>query len=425
MARAFQAPAAREAVSDRPPPRRGGGFDLSPNGMLGLQRTAGNAATTRMLQRLVNEAAVRAEAERLWMRKGKPDQTAQQSTADWDLATRNVGETEAEARRLWEAKGSPAQSDVDQQRDWAAAAHTVRQRRLAEDAWRAKGAPQNQGAAGEAADWALAGTQLGIEEAWEQCNPDVLLPGETAAMVPLRVQAAKNALVAAGFLLNMVEALLGYDHARSPRPFTTVAAEDAYGLGGHIQAKHVRAAANSADDERRKQAMRVATHQAAYGGACPGKAGSFASVADANATIGAALKALWSQNGGWGAPDGWRNKLARGQGFQGALSVPVTINGFVQEKNPHNNQKYPEAQRPWYLGGAAVGGRALYPGDPLLAGGPPGPAAPVGLALDHANPLTVNVVPTQVTIRVVLVPNPAPAAAGAAKGWYVNSAWPQ
>mgnify|MGYP006173719899 CR=1 FL=1 len=39
----------------------------------------------------------------------------------------------------------------------------------------------------------------------------------------------------------MVDALLRYDHGRTPRPFAGVVNEDGLGLGGHIVAKHVRA----------------------------------------------------------------------------------------------------------------------------------------------------------------------------------------
>ena len=379
-----------------------------------------------VLQRLVSHEQIAAEARRLWKRKGSLDQTDQEQQADWQLAIQNTNEMEAEARRLWQAKNVGDQSLVEQQRDWAAATHTVRQRRLAEAIWQAKNSPPNQSAADAAADWALAGTQLAIEELWEQCDPTVRLPGEADHEVAARVAtAAANLKATPGFNAGMVDALLLYDHGRTPRPFVSVVNEDGLGLGGHIVAKHVRAVGATDDDERRKQAMRVVTHQPAYGGFCPGKAGSFADVAAADAAIGAALKILWRQNGGWGAPDGWRNKLARGEnalihgfwGFQGSIAVPGPIQGYVQEKNPHvNNQPVPLAQRPAYLADpAAVGDRPLFPGDPT-----PFPANKngVNIVVQPANPLTLNVVPTQITIRV----NASPALA--AMGWYVNSAWP-
>jgi hypothetical protein len=380
----------------------------------------------RTLQRLVSHEQVGAEARRLWKRKGSPDQTEDEQRADWELAIRNTNETEAEARRLWQEKGGHDQSDVEQQRDWQAAHRTVRQRRLAEDIWVAKGQPQNQSAVDAAADWALAAQQLEIEELWDHCDPTIRLPGEADHEVAGRVTAATNALKAKpGFQATMVDALLTHDHGRTPRPFVSVVGEDALGLGGHIVAKHVRAIGLSDDDERRKQAMRVVTHLPLYGGFCPGKAGSFADVASADAAIGGALKILWRQNGGWGAPDGWRNKLARGQnalvagfwGFQGNIAVPGPIAGFVQEKNPHvNSQPIPMAQRPAYLPNpTAMGDRPLFPGDPQ-----PFPANKNGVNIvpQPGNPLTLNVAPTQITIRVNASPNLA------AMGWYVNSAWP-
>lgn len=394
---------------------------------LRARRTPGQVVPGRAtLQRLVSHELVSVEARRLWKRKGGFDQTPDEQRADWELAVRNTGETEAEARRLWQEKGGHDQPVVEQQRDWEAARRTVRQRRLAEDVWKAKGAPQNQSAVDAAADWALAGQQLEIEELWERCDPNIRLPGEADHEVAARVSNATVALKAKpGFHAAMVDALLLHDHGRAPRPFVSVAAEDGLGLGGHIVAKHVRAPGVSDDDERRKQAMRVVTHDAAYGGFCPGKAGSFADEAAANAAIGAALKILWRQNGGWGAPDGWRNKLARGEnalvhgfwGFQGNIAPPGPISGFVQERNPRPpNQKFPVAQRPAYLPDpAAMGDRPLFPGDPQPF--PPDKNG-VNIVPQPANPLTVNMLPTQITIRVNATPDPA------AKGWYVNSAWP-
>jgi hypothetical protein len=428
VTRTFQDPPTRTAGPERRPQRERDGLDLSPAGMLRLQRRAGNAAATAMVQRLVNEATVRSEAERLWIRKGRPaNQTDAESKADWELATRNVGEAETEARRLWEAKGSPAQSDAAQQQDWADAMHTVRRRRLAEEAWRARGAPANSTAAEQAQDWATAGDQLDIEELWERCDPTKPLPGETAAAVPARVQAAKTALAAKpGYRLNMIDAILLHDNGRSPRPFTSVVAEDALGLGGHITTRHVRPAARTVDQEREWQAMRVVTHEPMYGGACPGQAGSFFDVAAANAAIAAALKILWSQNGGWGAPNGWRNKLARGEdpanvpgfwGFQGPITIPVPPAGVIMRRNPRPpNSKFQVAQQPAHFADpAAVGDRPLYPGDPTAF---PPMKGGVAIVPQPGNPLTQDVAPTAVTIRVNATPN------AAAMGWYVNSAWP-
>lgn len=388
--------------------------------------TRTRAVGRRTLQRLVSHEQVSAEARRLWKRKGGPEQSQDEQRADWELAVKNTNEMEAEARRLWQEKGGHDQPVVEQQRDAAAAKHTVRQRRLAEDIWTAKGQPPNQSAVDAAADWILAGQQLEIEELWECCNPDIRLPGEADHEVAPRVTNATNLLKAKpGFKAAMVDALLLHDHAETPRPFVSVANEDALGLGGHIVVKHVRGAGLSDDDERRKQAMRVVTHQALYGGFCPGKAGAFADVPSADSAIRAALKLLWRQDGGWGAPDGWRNKLARGEnaltpvfwGFQGTMAVPGPISGFVQEKNPHvNNQPIPLAQRPAYLpDAAAVGDRPLFPGDPQ-----PFPPIKNGMNIvpQPGNPLTLNVVPSQITIRVNATPSPA------AMGWYVNSAWP-
>jgi hypothetical protein len=462
----------------RAPPAR-----LPPARILGLQRAAGNRATGaalrsrshRRLLRLVREQDIRTEAERRWKRRGKMASTAAEQEEDWRLGTQTAGEIDAEARRLWQEKGGPDQTALEQERDWAKARHNVRQRQLAHDIWVNEKLSANQSVAEQAADWNKAGQQLEIEELWESCDPTILLPGETAAAVGPRVTAAVLALKAKpGVDSGMVDAILAHDHGRSPRPFVSAAAEDALGLGGHIVTKHIADPTDSADQARAEQAARAVTRRREYGGPCPGKAGSFRNLAEANTALQTALDTIWRQNGGWAAPNGWRNKLSKRQdplgggaaaffGFEGTLLF--TVNGWVQQKADAAAGPYPVADWPAYLfhrpntfasvsartpvapagGGAfpppqgaweALGGRPLFQGDTnFLPGMAPylqpkaNPADPdtyakpdhtgvsQPIAIAAGNPLTTNVNPTGVTVRINGNPN-------APGGWYINSAWP-
>jgi hypothetical protein len=367
-----------------------------------------------ILQRVSNEQ-IEAEARRLWKRKGSLAQTGEEQDADWQLATKNANEIEAEAKRLYEQKGVGEQATVDQQRDWAAAVHTIRQRRLAEEEY---ASPQRRRTQTAHKDWLNAGAKLAIEELWEHCDPDLRLPGEDDLAAAARAAAAKVALkLTPDYQSPMVDALLAHEHGQRPRPFVSAASEDPH--GGHTGTKHIRV--GSENDERRRQANRVITHGAYVGGPCPGRAGAFEDMAAADDAIAAALQMLWRRDGGWGAPGGCRDRFARGRPFQGTFTVPAPIRGLVQVKDPWDNTYYPIAERPVYLDDPnAVGGRPLFPDDPLYGPDmiPPRKEPKKDLVTWDARPLTVNAAPAEMQIRVF-------ANAAAPGGWYVNSAWPQ
>lgn len=245
------------------------------------------------------------------------------------------------------------------------------------------------------------------------------MPGEDDQAAAQRVIAAKTALKQTpGYDAAMVDALLAHEHGQTPRPFVSAAAEDPH--GGHTLAKHVKA--GSEDDERRRQAMRVITHGAYVGGPCPGKAGAFEDLQAANDGIAAALQLLWRENGGWGAPNGCRDRFARGKPYQGTFKIGAPIRGLVQEKSPWDNQKVAVADRPVYLDDpAAVGGRPLYPDDPLYGEDriPQRKQRKASSVVwEPTKPHTVSAAPSEIAIRVFVAPE-------APGGWYVNSAWPQ
>jgi hypothetical protein len=370
-----------------------------------------------MLQRVSNEQ-IEAEARRLWKRKGSLTQSQAEQGADWQLAIKNTNEIEAEAFLLYKQKNVGDQAVVDQQRDWAAALHTVRQRRLAEEEHARRGRRRTQTAQD---DWRIAGEQLAIEELWEHCDPDLRLPGEDDHAATLRVAAATTALKQTpGYAPAMVDALLAHEHGQRPRDFVSAATEDPH--GGHTVAKHVKT--GSDDDERRRLATRVVTHWSSANGPCPGKACAFEDLQAANDAIAAALQLLWRKDGGWGAPGGWRDRFARGKPFKGNLTPSVPIRALIQVKNPWDNKPYPVAQHPVYFDNPqAVGGRPLFPGDPLYGADKipqrMGKQASAVVTWDPTNPLTVNGAgASEVAIRVFASPT-------APGGWYVNSAWPE
>lgn len=382
-----------------------------------MWRNAAPAMPGRRILQRVSQEQIEAEARRLWKRKGGLGQTQEEQNADWQLAIKNTNEIEAEARRLYEEKNVGDQSVVDQQRDWAAAVHTVRQRRLAEEEYGRKGRRRTQTAQD---DWRIAGEQLAIEELWEHCDPNLRLPGEDDQAATARVVAAKLALKQTpDYQPAMVDALLAHEHGQTPRPFVSAATEDTY--GGHTVAKHVKT--GSEDDERRRLATRVITHWSSANGPCPGKACAFEDLQAANDAIAAALQLLWRKNGGWGAPDGWRDRFARGKPFKGNVVLSVPIRALMQVKNPWDNLPFPVAQHPVYFDNPhAVGGRPLFPGDPLYGAGNI-PARKQNKAAvvvwDTNNPLTVNGQgSSEIAIRIF-------ASAAAPGGWYVNSAWPE
>jgi hypothetical protein len=205
--------------------------------------------------------------------------------------------------------------------------------------------------------------------------------------------------------------------------------------------KHVEV--GTEDNGRTTQASRVITHKDAYGGSCPGKAGAFAGVTAADTALKIAIKDLFAQNGGWTAAGGWRDKIAQGVGFQD--DMPVVATGYVQQRPDGEKKKYPAKEQPPFLSPSdGEGGRPLYPSDPNFlanmepykqAKAKPGdpdvymsagkaktkkaPAVPGNvITLDLSSPMTVNVVPSKITIRVVATPNTS------AAGWCINSAWP-
>jgi hypothetical protein len=236
-----------------------------------------------------------------------------------------------------------------------------------------------------------------LTQVWNDCSRDLDLPGEVGTDKEKRRRMAERELVRRLGKAPLVRAILDHDDGRTPRPFSSVAAEDAAVIAAHITDKHVFGMGLVPDKEA--LAIRVAQ------GIPPPhsrKCGSFDSLADADDSVQAGLQARM------GTPAGW--EVVRDQLMTiGAVPPPGIVEGLTGagtalEKTDAGNGPYPVTAMPtWYSGGA--GSRALYPGDTRTT-------SPTG------TPLTSDVRCTQVKIRILADPN-------APGGWYVNSAWPQ
>ncbi|MBD1867174.1 DUF4157 domain-containing protein [Cyanobacteria bacterium FACHB-471] len=235
-----------------------------------------------------------------------------------------------------------------------------------------------------------------ITQLWKDCSSNTNLIGESAAQKPRRIQLAEQTLISKLSNSAMVTAILSHDRGQSPRPFNSVSVEDGLGLGGHTTERHVFGMGIVSDVE--KLAMRVCRHQPA---SCPGKAGAFTSLGDADISVRQALIAQINSN--W---DAVRMQIITGQTLQ--LLHRLSSRGTALVKtDPPPNTKYLATAMPSYAHPMGTGNRPLYPGDPKM------PVPP-----NSANPMTQYVTPTEVYIR--FVPNSA-----APGGWYINSAWPQ
>jgi hypothetical protein len=155
---------------------------------------------------------------------------------------------------------------------------------------------------------------------------------------------------------------------------------------------------------------------------CPGKAGAFGAIGAADKAVAAALTSMpWPT---------LRDKIAKGGQIEEDVATAVT--GEVLA-----GQKVPAKELPPYAHPMGEGGRPLYPGEPefMLEMSklevPPGsgkyfkttpgtkkkPEQKTPITVDRSNPLTTDVKPTGVHIRIV--PD-----ANRDGGWFIHSAWP-
>jgi hypothetical protein len=234
-----------------------------------------------------------------------------------------------------------------------------------------------------------------LPELWADCNDRVPInPTETGTERRRRARLAERQLVVRLGNVPMIRALLTHERGREPRPFTSVAHEDGAMPQAHTTERHVFGMGIVRDIEA--LALRVCQHVPA---ACPGRAGAFDSLADANSSVRAGLNTRMGTPAAW---DAIRAQLLTMNAIP--ITEPLVGAGTGLEKTDGTPGRVPLADMPnWYPGG--TGTRPLYPGDSKLT-------APAGL------PLTQRFACTEVYIR--LVPD-----ANAPGGWYVNSAWPQ
>ncbi len=235
-----------------------------------------------------------------------------------------------------------------------------------------------------------------ITQLWKDCSEKTQLIGESGAQKQQRIQLAEQTLISKLGNSAMVQKILAHDRGQSPRQFNSVADEDALGLGGHTTERHVFDMGIVSDTE--KLAMRVCRHTPAT---CPGKAGAFMSLGDANISVKQGLQAQVTQN--W---EHIRMELVKGKTVN--LYHRLSSRGTALKKvdNPPK-KKYQAVEMPPYAHNMGQGNRPLYPGDPKM------PIPP-----NVNNPMTKYVTPTEVYIRFV-------SNANAPGGWYINSSWPQ
>ncbi len=229
-----------------------------------------------------------------------------------------------------------------------------------------------------------------VKQLWKDCDPKTLIPGELEADKPARIQAAERELGTRLLNNDLVKAIVQHSHGQKPRAFTSVVDENALGLGGHITERHVFGMGIVHDLET--LAMRVLRHKPSF---CPGKAGAFSTLGDANTGVAGVVKKQITEN--------WED--IRDQFFSGReipLTISINCRGVALI-----GQKVTAVQLPPYAHVSGTGSRPLYPGDPK------------GASLSDANnPLTKYENCTEVYVR--LVPN-----INAPGGWYINSVWTQ
>ena len=229
-----------------------------------------------------------------------------------------------------------------------------------------------------------------IKQLWKDCDPKTLIIGEKEADKPARTQAAEQELGVRLSSSGLVTAILQHNHGQKPRAFTSVVTEDALGLGGHITERHV--FGMGVVHDLTTLAMRVLRHIPSF---CPGKAGAFSSLADANTGVAEVFKKQIAGN--W---EDLRMELFANNSIP--LTISINCRGVALI-----GQKVTAVQLPAYAHPLGVGHRPLYPNDPRG-----------GALSDTNNPLTQYAQCTEVYVRLVREER-------APGGWYINSAWTQ